>query len=162
MELKFDAYHPVCSCCKKSCKQPFSFWSWQLPPQEFCGDFEPNIEPLFKVDEVSGVFKKIEDGVYEIFTSLTLKDLIIIAFNGYRTIVVTNKAIYELLNFGISLSEGEKVEKIFAVHDLKASEWWNKIVSEYPGRELHPADEALGFYDEDEEFYGEAEDDCFG
>ena len=32
--------HPVCLMCKKSCKRPYSFWSFQMPPQEFCDDFE--------------------------------------------------------------------------------------------------------------------------
>ena len=32
--------HPVCLLCKKSCKQPYSFWSFQMPPEIFCEDFE--------------------------------------------------------------------------------------------------------------------------
>ena len=33
--------HPVCRSCKKSCKQPWSFWSGQLPPWEYCPDYCP-------------------------------------------------------------------------------------------------------------------------
>ena len=34
--------HPVCLLCSKPCKKHYSFWSFQMPPQEFCGDFEEN------------------------------------------------------------------------------------------------------------------------
>ena len=32
--------HPVCLICKRRCKKPYSFWSFQMPPQEFCDKFE--------------------------------------------------------------------------------------------------------------------------
>ena len=32
--------HPVCLICKKECKRPYAFWSFQMPPQEFCDEFE--------------------------------------------------------------------------------------------------------------------------
>ena len=33
--------HPVCRDCRKPCKQPYSFWSGQLPPWEYCEHYEP-------------------------------------------------------------------------------------------------------------------------
>jgi len=33
--------HPVCRGCKKPCKQPWSFWDPQLPPWEYCEQYEP-------------------------------------------------------------------------------------------------------------------------
>jgi len=32
--------HPVCLICKKECKKPYSFWSFQMPPDVFCDEFE--------------------------------------------------------------------------------------------------------------------------
>ena len=32
--------HPVCLLCKHSCKSQYSFWSFQMPPDIFCEDFE--------------------------------------------------------------------------------------------------------------------------
>jgi len=36
--------HPVCLTCKKklTCKNRgrYSWWSWQMPPQEYCEDYE--------------------------------------------------------------------------------------------------------------------------
>lgn len=32
--------HPVCLLCKHECKQPYEFWSFQMPPTEFCSLFE--------------------------------------------------------------------------------------------------------------------------
>jgi len=31
--------HEVCRICKNDCKQPYSWWSWQMPPQEYCSKF---------------------------------------------------------------------------------------------------------------------------
>ena len=36
--------HPVCFLCRKKCKQPYSFWSFQMPPETFCEDFEEDDE----------------------------------------------------------------------------------------------------------------------
>jgi len=44
-ELDKEAYeqniHPVCLLCKHECKQLYEFWSFQMPPTEFCPLFEP-------------------------------------------------------------------------------------------------------------------------
>ena len=31
--------HPVCLLCNRQCKQPYSFWSFQMPPNIFCDEF---------------------------------------------------------------------------------------------------------------------------
>ncbi len=91
------------------------------------------IKPLFKVDAVPNVFKKLEDGVYEIFTSLSLKDIVTMAYAGYHVFVVTDKSIYELSGFGVDLEE-EKVEKIYAVHFSKTDSWRLYLLKKYPNR----------------------------
>ena len=45
--------HPVCQSCKKPCKQPWSFWSGQLPPWEYCEQYEP-INPKGLEGKVAG------------------------------------------------------------------------------------------------------------
>jgi len=32
--------HIVCLRCRRKCKQPYSFWSDQMPPDVFCEEFE--------------------------------------------------------------------------------------------------------------------------
>jgi len=43
-EIWNEAYkkgiHPVCFLCKKPCKKPYAFWSFQMPPNIFCEEFE--------------------------------------------------------------------------------------------------------------------------
>jgi len=33
--------HPVCLLCKRPCKKHYSFWSFQMPPEEYCDRFLP-------------------------------------------------------------------------------------------------------------------------
>ena len=41
LEVAFEKnIHPVCLLCKKPCKQEYSFWSFQMPPDMFCENFE--------------------------------------------------------------------------------------------------------------------------
>ncbi len=39
MAMELDI-HPVCILCTYTCKQPYSWWSFQMPPQEYCSRFE--------------------------------------------------------------------------------------------------------------------------
>ena len=32
--------HPVCLLCANDCKQLYEFWSFQMPPTEFCNRFK--------------------------------------------------------------------------------------------------------------------------
>ncbi len=32
--------HPVCAMCRNSCKLPYSWWSFQMPPDVFCENWE--------------------------------------------------------------------------------------------------------------------------
>lgn len=36
--------HPVCFLCRKKCKQPYSFWSFQMPPHIYCDKFEEKVK----------------------------------------------------------------------------------------------------------------------
>jgi len=36
--------HPVCMMCSRKCKKGYSFWSGQMPPQEFCDWFKEGQE----------------------------------------------------------------------------------------------------------------------
>ena len=73
------------------------------------------LERVFKKEAFKkDVLRKIEEGVYECHGSLTLYDLVILSGCGYYTVVVTDKSIYVLSNFGVKL-ENEKVERIFFI-----------------------------------------------
>jgi len=43
--------NPVCYLCKKKCKQPYTFWSFQMPPHEYCDKFESRLKDLSKGEE---------------------------------------------------------------------------------------------------------------
>ena len=32
--------HECCLCCKKECKQPYTYWSGQMPANIYCEDWE--------------------------------------------------------------------------------------------------------------------------
>jgi hypothetical protein len=34
--------HSVCQFCEHECKHAWTFWDWQMPPEEYCEDFESN------------------------------------------------------------------------------------------------------------------------
>ena len=40
--------HPVCLMCREKCKKKYSFWSFQMPPEEFCDRFKERVVELEK------------------------------------------------------------------------------------------------------------------
>ena len=44
--------HPVCLLCTKPCKKHYGWWSFQMPPQEYCEDFEENPNEVIEIKEV--------------------------------------------------------------------------------------------------------------
>jgi len=61
MQAEKKGIHPVCYLCRRDCKKPYSFWSFQMPPEIFCDKFSPThtIEVAAQIAEIKHLLDKL-------------------------------------------------------------------------------------------------------